>query len=300
MTNELLPITNKKHISSLIYEIRGKQVMLDSDVAFLYGYEARAINQTVKRNIERFPEEFCFKLTVEEYKRLLNENSNNSSQVVISSTYKHRGTIYTPNVFTEQGIAMLSGLLRNEIAVKVSINIMKAFVEMRKFITQNKDIFNRLTTVEYTLLEHDKKIDKVFDLLEKDDIIKEKVFFNGEIYDAYSLVVDIIKNAKKRIIIIDNYIDKTTLDLLSKKNTNTSAIIITSQNCKLTKLDITKFNEQYPKLKVNYSNEYHDRFIIVDDVIYHCGASFKDLGKKCFAITKLEDVSLLEKLMKVL
>ncbi len=205
------PISNIE-IKSLIYTIRGKQVMLDSDVASLYQYSTKRINETVNRNKQRFPENFCFKLTEEEVNNLkiqstmLNlEQEDNWSQFATSlkkENSKHRGKKYLPYVFTEQGIAMLSGLLRNEIAVQVSINIMNAFVEMRKFLMLNGQVFERLTNMEYKLLEHDKKFDMIFNQLQQEENVKQKIFFNGQIYDAYSLIIDIIKKAKKKITII--------------------------------------------------------------------------------------------------
>lgn len=206
---------------------------------------------------------------------------------------------YPPYVFTEQGIAMLSGLLKNEIAIQVSINIMNAFVEMRKFISLNGQVLERLTNVEYEILEHNKKFDIVFDELQKDrkEEFNQKVFFDGQIYDAYSLIIDIIKSAKLKILIIDNYIDDTILKMLAKKNKTVEVIILTSQNCDISKLDIGKFNKQYPTLKVARTNKYHDRFIIIDDIeLYHCGASLKDLGKKCFAINKMESRDFIERM----
>lgn len=188
-------------------------------------------------------------------------------------------------MFTEQGIAMLSGVLRNEIAVQLSINIMNAFVEMRKFISLNGQIFERITNVEYKLLEHDNKFNQVFNELQnnKEQGFKQKIFFNGQIYDAYELIIDIIKTAKTKIVIIDNYIDESILKILQKKNKNAEVFILTSQNCNLTnltKLDIKKFNEQYPTLKIAKTDKFHDRFIIIDNKeLYHCGASLKDLGK---------------------
>lgn len=298
--NELLKI-EENEIKSLIFEIRDKQVILDSDVAKLYNYETKKLNQTIKRNIDRFPEEFCFKITKEECvflkSQIMTSKSNFSmrSQIVTASNNK-RNIRYMPYVFTEKGIIMLASLLKSEIAIKVSIRIVEIFVEMRKFLYNNKDIFKRLTTVEYKLLEQDEKIDKIFDLLQNKEIPTEKIFYNGEIYNAYSLLVDIIKSAEKEIIIIDNYIDKTILDLLLKKNENVNVIIISNNNNKILNLDVLKFNEQYPSLRLKYSNNYHDRFIIIDSTIYHCGASLKDLGKKCFAITKMEDKTLLSKI----
>ena len=279
-------------IKNLIYNIRGKQVMLDSDVAMLYHYKTKRINETVQRNKERFPENFCFQLTELETKNL-NKNIN-WSQIATASAIdekKFRNKRYSPYAFTEQGIAMLSGLLKNDVAVQVSINIMNAFVEMRKFIVNNGKVFERLTNVEYKLLEHDKKFDEVFNELQKNEENKfqQQIFYNGQIYDAYSLIVDIIKSAKNKIVIIDNYIDDSILKMLSKKENNVEVVILTSSNTPISKLDVTKFNKQYPTLKVATTNNFHDRFILIDGTeLYHCGASLKDLGKKCFAINKIE------------
>ena len=271
-----------EEIENLIYNIRGKQVMLDSDVAMLYNKKKKKINQAVKRNLERFPEEFCFRLTEE-------EKENMWSQIVTASknieTNKFRNKKYLPYVFTEQGIAMLSGLLKNDIAVQVSINIINAFVSMRRFLLNNGQVFQRLTNVEYTLLEqgkvlskHEKQFEKVFDELQKNkkEEFKQKIFFDGQIYDAYSLIVDIIKKAKSKILIIDNYIDDSILQMLSKKNKNVEVIILTSPKCKITKLDINKFNKQYPSIKIVNTNKFHDRFIVIDDKeLYHIRSLFK-------------------------
>ena len=203
-------IYDTEKIKNLIYNIRGKQVMLDSDVAMLYHYETKKINQNVKRNIKRFPENFCFQLNEKELEVL------RSQIVTLEKKGKGQHGKYLPYVFTEQGIAMLSGLLKNDVAVQVSINIMDAFVEMRKFIVNNGQIFSRLTNVEYKLLEHDKKFDEVFNELQKNEENKfqQQIFYNGQIYDAYSLIVDIIKSAKNKIVIIDNYIDDSILKML--------------------------------------------------------------------------------------
>lgn len=297
MEKSLIEISNNE-IKSLIYEIRGKQVILDSDVARFYDYETKKINQTVKRNIKRFPEEFCFQLTNEEMTSMNLRSQNVTSNLEKNNSYG--GRRYLPYVFTEQGIAMLSGLLKNDIAIEISIKIMKAFVEMRKFISVNNNIFEKVIILENMVstkfLEHDRKFEELFNLLQKDKEFNQKIFFEGQIYDSYSLLIDIIKDATKEIIIIDNYADKTILDLLSKKNDNVEVTIITSKNSKLLNLDIIKFNDQYPKLKIEYSSEFHDRFIIIDNnIIYHCGASLKDLGKKTFGINKIEDKRLLEK-----
>ncbi|MBO4816349.1 MAG: ORF6N domain-containing protein [Clostridia bacterium] len=286
------------NIKDLIYYIRGKQVMLDSDVAMLYHYETKNINKAMKRNIERFPEDFCFQLTEKEVKNLrfqigtLNKKINNGEV-----TRK-----YLPYVYTEQGISMLSGVLKNNTAIKISINIMRAFIEMRKFISTNAQVFERLTSVEYKLLEHDNKFNQVFNELQKNkkEEFKQKIFFKGQIWDSYELIIDIIKKAKEKIVIIDNYLDDTILKMIQKKNKNVEVILLTSQNCSLTKLDIRKFNEQYPVLKIARTNKFHDRFIIIDNKeLYHCGASFKDLGKKCFAINKIEEERIIKDIMKL-
>ena len=289
--NKLASIKNED-IKSLIYTVRGRQVILDSDVAMLYKKKKKKINQTVKRNIDRFPEKFCFQLTENEYLNL-------RSQFVTSSLERENygSRRYLPYVFTEQGIAMLSGLLRNNIAIQVSINIIDAFIEMRRFLIANRQIFERLTTIEYKLLEYDKKFDMVFNELQKDSkkTFKEKIFFNGQIWDSYSFILNIIKQAKNKITIIDNYIDDSILDMLSKKQEGVDVIILTSNNSNILKLDVRKFNKEYPTLKVSRTSKFHDRFIIIDNKeLYHCGASLKDLGRKCFGISKIEESEYLE------
>ncbi len=282
-----------KDIKRMIYTIRGKQVMLDSDVAMLYHYETKKINQTVKRNIERFPEKFCFQLNEQEVECL------RSQIVTLNKNRRGQHRKYLPYVFTEQGIAMLSGLLKNNIAVQVSISIMDAFVEMRKFIASNSQIFERLTTVEYKLLEHDKQFNKVFNQLQQEENTKQKIFFKGQIYDAYNLIIQIIRSAKNKILIIDNYIDYSILEMLTKKNKNVEVVILTSNKSNISKLDVQKFNQEYPILKVSRTNQFHDRFIIIDNnELYHCGASIKDLGKKCFGINKIEDTSFIKQITK--
>ena len=311
MENENLIIkddVSNEEIKNLIYTIRGKQVMLDSDVAMLYHYQTKRINEAVKRNKERFPENFCFQLTTEKIENIKMSNEvlnfkseNNWSKFATSSkseNIKHRGKKYLPYVFTEQGIAMLSGLLKNNIAVQVSINIMNAFVEMRKFLIQNGQIFERLTNIEYKLLEHDKKFNEVLNQLQVEENIKQKIFFEGQIYDAYILIIDIIKKANKKILIIDNYIDDSVLKMLTKKNNNVEVVILTSDKSNIQQIDIQKFNKEYPILKVAKTNKFHDRFVIIDnEEMYHLGASIKDLGKKCFGINKIEDVEIIEKIL---
>ncbi len=281
-------------IENLIYEIRGKQVMLDSDLAKLYGCKngTKDINKAVKRNLDRFPEDFCFKLNDEELKLL---RFQSGTLELKQGQYSK----YNPHVFTEQGVAMLATVLKTENASNVSIKIMRTFVAMRHFINENKDIFKRLTTVEYKLLEYDENFEKIFNALEPKKLEKQKIFFNGEIYDSYSLIIDLIKEAQEKIIIIDNYIDKSILDMLVYKKENVGTELITSSHY-LTKLDINKFNKQYPNLNIKYSNLFHDRFIIIDNTLYHLGASLKDLGKKCFAINKIEDKEILYNLISKL
>ena len=282
---------SSSEIKELIYNIIGKQVMLDSDVARLYHYETRRINETVKRNSERFPVEFCFQLTSKEYETL-------KSQIATSNV--RGGKQKLPYVFTEKGIIMLSGLLKNEIAIEVSIKIVEAFVEMKKFISSNGQLFERLTSVEYKLLEHDKKFDQVFEQLQHEENIKQKIFFEGQIYDAYSLIIDIIKKANKKILIIDNYIDESVLKMLTKKNKEVEVAILTSDKSKIEKIDIQKFNKEYPILKVAKTNKFHDRFIVIDNKeMYHLGASIKDLGRKCFGINKIEDLDIVERFINL-
>ena len=281
-------------IRNLIYTIRGKQVMLDSDVANIYHCETKYINRVVKRNIERFPEEFCFQLNENEFEVLrcqfvtLNENGRG----------QHRK--YLPYVFTEQGIAMLSALLKSDVAVSVSVNIMKAFIEMRKFLMLNGQVFERLTSVEHKLLEHDKKFDEVFNQLQLEENIKQRIFFDGQIYDAYSIIADIIKKANKKILIIDNYVDDSILKMLTKKKNNVEVVILTSNKSNIQNIDIQKFNKEYPILKIAKTNKFHDRFIVLDNKeMYHLGASIKDLGKKCFGINKIEDIEIIKKIINL-
>ena len=301
-TNDKIELVKNSsdNIRNLIYTIRGRQVMLDSDVAMLYHYETKKINQTVKRNINRFPERFCFKLTEEELETMWSQIVTTSK----SEVNKYRSKKYLPYVFTEQGIAMLSGLLKNEIAVQVSIKIMDAFVEMRKYINLNKYLFEKVITIESKMdkkfTEYDKKFDEVFDQLQHEENIKQKVFFEGQIYDAYSLIIDIIKKAYKKILIIDNYTDDSILKMLTKKNKNVEVVILTSDKSNIEKIDIQKFNKEYPILKIAKTNKFHDRFIIIDNrEMYHLGASIKDLGKKCFGINKIEDTKIIDKIINL-
>ena len=205
-----------------------------------------------------------------------------------------------PYAFTEYGITMLAGLLKSEVAVKVSIKIVNTFIEMRKFLAVNGQLFERLTNVEYKVLEHDKKFDKVFEQLHNEENITQRIFFAGQIYDAYSLIMDIIKKANKKILIIDNYIDDSVLKMFTKKNKNVEFVILTSEKSNIEKIDIQKFNKEYPILKVAKTNKFHGRFIVIDNKeMYHLGASIKDLGKKCFGINKIEDEEIIDKIINL-
>lgn len=291
-----------ENIEERIYTIRGKQVMLDRDVAILYHYETRRINEAVKRNIGRFPEDFCFKLTNEEYIILKSQIATSN---IVENIHTRGGKQKIPYVFTEKGIIMLSGLLKSDIAVEVSVKIVEAFIKMRNFINNNKNLLERVITIENKVdkkfNDYDIKFEQVFNELQENIEFKQKIFFKGQIYDAYALIIDIIKTAQSKIVVIDNYIDDTILKMLKKKNKGVEVIILTSQNCNLTKLDIKKFNEQYPILKIAQTDKFHDRFIIVDNrELYHCGASLKDLGKKCFGINKIEGIDFIENINKII
>lgn len=287
-------------IKNLIYSIRGKQVMLDSDVAMLYNYQTKNVNKAAKRNIKRFPEDFCFQLTKSEMDTMWFQNETTSK----GENNKYRSEKYLPYAFTEQGIAMLSGVLKNDIAIDVSINIMRAFIEMRKFINTNKNLFEKVINIENKMdkkfIEQDEKFDIIFDQLQLEENIKQRIFFDGQIYDAYSIIVDIIKKAKNKILIIDNYIDDSVLKMLYKKKNNVEAVILTSDKSNIENIDVKKFNKEYPVLKVAKTNKFHDRFIVIDnEKMYHLGASIKDLGKKCFGINKIEDMEIIEKIINL-
>lgn len=288
-----------KYIENLIFTIRDKQVILDSDIAMLYEVETKKLNQAVKRNIERFPEEFCFKLTEIEY------NSLRSQFVTLKNHGRGQHKKYLPYVFTEQGIAMLSAILHSQKAIEVSIDIMKAFVEMRKFIINNQILFEKISNIELKQIEYqrktNKKFDKVFKQIESNKQINQKVFFEKQIYDAFSIIIELIKKADKEIILIDNYVDINTLNILAKKKDNSNVIIYTRNDTKLTSKDIDKFNLQYPKLELKFTNKFHDRFLILDQkIIYHIGASIKDAGKKCFGITLIKYNSIIKDILEKL
>lgn len=277
-------LIEKNDIKNMIYNIRGKQVMLDSDVAYLFGYEVKQLNRQVSRNIERFPETYCFRLTKEEYGFLWCQNG---------TTNLNRMRRNLPYAFTEYGITMLAGLLKSPIAIKTSIRIVNQFIEMKKILKKDDSLalINDIYNIKNTLIEHSDKIDTLFDKFDREEDLKNKLFFNGEIYDSYSLLVDIINKANNEIIIVDNYVNKETLDILSKKKINVTILLVTDKlKNNLTKTDIKKFNNEYPSLNITYTSIFHDRFIIIDKKeLYHLGASLKDLGNKVFGINKIND-----------
>lgn len=290
--------TTQFDIKSMIYVVRNQQVMIDSDLAMLYQVETKRLNEAVKRNIARFPEEFRFQLTAEETESLrsqfatLNENDGRG---------KHRK--YLPYVFTEQGIAMLSAVLRSDVAIQVSISIMKSFVEMRRFIANNALLFERISTVELRQLEYqkqtDEKLEQIFEYISEHEESSQKVFFDGQIYDAFSLIVSLIQKAEKEITLIDGYVDVGTLNLLSKKNSHVEVTIYTQKQTKLTKAYVKNFNAQYPTLKIKYTKVFHDRFLILDRMTaYHVGASLKDAGKKCFGINLIQDAGIIKDILQ--
>ncbi|WP_071705932.1 ORF6N domain-containing protein [Murdochiella vaginalis] len=288
-----LVIVDNIEIQNMIYSVRGKQVMLDSDLAQLYHVETKVFNQAVKRNINRFPEHFRFQLTESEFKNL-------RSQIVTSreNDSTHGGRRYMPYVFTEQGIAMLSAVLKSDIAVDVSIKIMDVFVKMRNFLLSNREMFARLDRVELKQLETDKKLEEVFNYIATNTEVQQNIFFDGQIYDAFSFIVELIGKAKKEIVLIDNYVDINTLNILCKKNKGVDIIIATAGKGNLSIKDINKFNAQYPKLSVKTTTDFHERFLIIDKTeVYHIGASIKDAGKKSFGITKIEDKDLIQSLI---
>lgn len=294
MGDNTLSAEDNKRIENLIHVIRGRQVMLDSDLAALYQVETRTFNQAVSRNIERFPDNFRFQLTDEEYTAL-------RSQIVISNT--KGGRRYNPYVFTEQGIAMLSGILKSNVAVQISIKIMNTFVEMRHFIAENALLFEKVNKIELIQAEFqrttDEKFNKVFKYIEDHAESQQMVFFEGQVYDAYNFIVSVIQKAKSKIVLIDGYVDNTALSILSKKNTGVAVFVYTSQKAQLTQQDISKFNAQYPVLSVKYTSAFHDRFIILDDnTVYHIGASIQDAGKKCFALSQWKDTVMINDLIK--
>ena len=273
-------------IQNRIFTIRGLQVMIDRDLAELYQVETRRLNEQVRRNIRRFPDEFMFQLSKEEMEYW-------KSQIATSNKEK-MGLRKPPLAFTEQGVSMLSAVLKSETAIKVSIQIINAFVQMRKFLINNATLFQRLENVEIKLLTNQIKSNEKFELIfkaleDKSITPKQGLFYNGQVFDAYSLIADIIRTAKSSIILIDNYVDDTVLKLFTKRKKKVIVTIYTKTVSKVLKQDLEKHNSQYEPIEIKNIKTSHDRFLIIDEkIIYHFGASLKDLGKKWFAFSKLE------------
>ena len=286
-------IKDEIKIENMIYEVRGKQVMLDRDLAFLYNVETRVLIQKYKRNIERFPTEFCFQMTDNEFK-------NWKSQTVMSHNDRI-GLRRAPYVFTEPGVAMLSAVIKSDIAINTSIRIINAFVSMRKYISTNLIEQKYLNNQVIKNTEDIKLLQESFKKFEEKKLVNE-IYFNGQIYDSYSKIIDIMKEAKKKLIIIDSYADKTVLDMIRK--ITTKVILITRKNNALNELDISKYQKQYHNLKIINDNTFHDRYIVLDNTtVYHLGTSINHAGSKTFGINILTDEfvinSLINKISKI-
>ena len=283
-------------IKPMIRVIRGQQVMIDRDLALLYGVETKRLNEQVKRNIERFPDDFMFQLGKEDVEILKSQNATSS----------WGGDRRLPYAFTEQGIAMLSSVLKSQTAVDVNIRIMRAFVSMRRFIATNAQLFQRLETIEYHQLEMkqhqevtDKRIDEVFKRLDANIPPIQGIFYDGQVFDAYRFVSDLMRKAKRSIVLIDNYVDDTVLTLLDKRENGVTATIYTQRISSQFQLDVDRHNTQYPPIEIKQFNKAHDRFLLVDDEVYHIGASIKDLGKKWFGFTLMRDITATELINKI-
>lgn len=287
------------YIENRIFSIREVQVMLDRDLAEMYQVETKVLNQALKRNLERFPETFRFQLTEKETNELFanselfgsSKSQNDSrSQIVTLNDKRGQNIKYPPYAYTEQGVAMLSAILRSEVAIKVSIQIMSAFVAMRKVIFSNSVLLQRMNSFERKLIETDLKFERVFKVLEGNNIPSQGVFYDGQVFDAYEFASKIIRSARQSIVLIDNYIDESTFMHLAKKKKGVNVLILTKAGSKQLMLDLQKANEQYGNFILKTFTQSHDRFLIVDDrEIYHIGASLKDLGKKWFAFSKMEE-----------
>ena len=296
MENEVL--TPQIKIEDKIMVIRGQHVMIDRDLAELYGVETRSLNQAVKRNIERFPERFMFQLTKEE---MFSIESCSRSQFVILNEKKSRGSNikYLPYAFTEQGVAMLASVLKSDTAVQTSIMIMDAFVALRYFLQNNSEIFTEINYLKRHVVESDKRIDELFDKMDRYKIEdRQGIFFKGQIFDAYAKFESFIAEAEKEIVLIDNYVDLSVLERLTKKQKDVKVTIYTRSKTEISALDIQKFNEQYPSVILKYTENIHDRFLIIDNkILYHIGASLKDLAKKCFGF-EIMDSSWTQEIMR--
>ena len=287
-------------IGNLIYTVRDQQVMLDSDLAMLYEVETKGLNRAASRNSMRFPEDFRFQLTAEETERLRCQTGTSNEE------NGRGGRRYLPYVYTEQGIAMLSGVLRSEVAVHASVAIMRAFVQMRRFLSDNAGLLQRMDVMEMRQLEYqrrtDERLSRVFGYLEATNSgeANQAIFFDGQIYDAFELLARLVKQAKRHIVLIDSYVDLDTLNILAKKRKGVQAqVYTTKRGCRITDVDADKFNAQYPLLEIKRTVAFHDRFLVLDEADgYHIGASLKDAGKKCFGISKIEDEGLVRAVLE--
>lgn len=287
----------QEEIARLILNIRGMQVMVDRDLAVLYGVETKRLNEQVRRNIERFPKRFRFQLTKEETDEVV-ANCDHLKALKFSKV--------TPYVFTEQGISMLSTVLHSQTAIAVSIKIMDAFVSMRRFIATNAQLFQRLETIEYHQLEMkqhqdvtDRRIDEVFKRLDANVPPMQGIFYDGQVFDAYRFVSDLIRKAEQSVVLIDNYADDTVLTLLDKRKEGVSATIYTQRVSNQFQLDVDRHNAQYPLIEVKRFNKAHDRFLLIDNEVYHIGASIKDLGRKWFGFTLMRDITAIELINRI-
>lgn len=292
--NTLKPVSDGESspllsIESLIHVVRGQQVMLDSDLARLYGVETKYLKRAVKANIKRFPSDFMFELETTEFYNLRCKNCTSNS------TPQRGGTRYMPFAFTEQGVAMLSSVLKSDTAIEVNIRIMRAFTAMRSFLMSNANLFRRLETIEHNYLlvnrhlsEHDRKFEEVLSRLnDKDSEPIEGFFFEGQIFDAYSLISDLIRKATRRIVLIDNYVDDRILKVLTKRAEGVAATIYTDPRHSQISNDLRRHNAQYPHIEGRHCTNVHDRFLIIDDIVYFIGGSIKDLGKKIVAFSRM-------------
>ena len=301
MDTEIQVISSVEDIKNKVHMIRGQQVMLDYDLAKIYGYEVKRLNEQVKRNISRFPEDFMFQLTREEIESVKSQNATSRNNNLFEG--QEGGRRKLPYAFTEQGIYMLATVLRGELAEQQSIFIMRAFKEMRHFIANNALMFERINGLELRQLEYQKDTDEKFGMIfaymadhEEDN---QKIFYDGQIFDAFSLLTDMIRRAKKEIILIDGYADVITLNILAKKKAGVDVVVYTLPGARISAQDVRNFNAQYPALTVKRTTAFHDRFLILDGTEgYHIGASFKDAGKKCFGINKIYGTDDIENLVK--
>ena len=297
-TSAPMALVDSANIEPLIHTVRGQQVMLDTDLARLYEVETKNLNRAAARNADRFPEDFRFQLTKEEDESL-------RCQIGTSKTVEGRGgRRYLPYAYTEQGIAMLSGVLRSEAAVQTSISIMRAFVAMRHFLAENAALLERLRGIESSQAAFqqstDERFDQVFRLLEGEIEKPQRIFFAGQMFDAFSLLTDLVSRAEREIVLVDGYVDVRTLNILAKKREGVAVAVYTS-GTRLTQDDVDVFNAQYPSLTVLRTRAFHDRFLILDgETAYHIGASLKDAGKKCFGIDLIQDEGLTKMLIEKL